>query len=118
MSKFSQIAIDGLSNVDPSQIPADASFTIEQRITAGDEMADQYHVVIDAGSIDVHTGPATHPDVVMTQDVDTAEALRVGRLHAQGAFLTGRLSIDGDVNGLLEFGPVLSQLLSHRETNA
>jgi hypothetical protein len=37
--------------------------------------------------------------------------LRLGEIHAQRAFLTGRLSIDGDIDKLLNHGALLSSLL-------
>jgi len=118
MSTFRQHAIDGLRTVDTSHLASGSRFVIEQRITAGDELIDHYHVVIENGSIDVTRGPSESPNVIMTQDAQTAEALRDGTLHAQAAFLTGRMSIDGDINGLLEFGPVLAGLLASRPADA
>ena len=51
-------------------------------------------------------------DIVISQDVETAAALRAGTTHAQTAYLTGRLTIDGDVDKLLHYGPALQAIVS------
>ncbi len=118
MTEFGEHAIATLKGIDASQIPADATFVLEQRITSEDGTVETYHVVVADNTVDVQLGSASSPDIVMTQDADTAAALRAGETHAQGAFLAGRLSIDGDMNRLLEVGPLLSQLLSSGNSNA
>ena len=87
------------------------SLTIEQRIVDDGECVACYHLVLADGSALVHDGPASHPDVTIEQDSHTATALRSGGLHAQTAFLTGRLTITGDVRKLTEHGPLLAELL-------
>ncbi len=111
MNQFGEHATEALAGVDASQIPSDLSLVLEQQVTNGDTIVDQYHVVIADGAVRIESGAADNPDVVLKQDSETAEALRNGTLHSQRAFLTGRLSIDGDINALLEHGPLLAQLL-------
>lgn len=112
MDQFGTHAASALANLDTSNIDPDVHVVLEQQVLSGDEIIDHYHVVVANGSVSVEPGPADNADVILRQSADTAQALRDGSLHAQAAFLTGRLSIDGDVNRLLEHGPLLAQLLS------
>ena len=91
---------------------AGVSFTIEQRILDGSDLEACYHLVLADRSAQVHDGPAVDADVTIEQDATTARALRSGELHAQNAFLTGRLTITGDVRKLIEHGSLLGDLLS------
>lgn len=108
---FGGHASAAMANIDASEISTDVEFVLEQQVTENGEIVDQYHVVIANGAVNVVPGPAPSPDVVLKQDAATARSLRDGTLHAQNAFLTGRLSIDGDINSLLEHGPLIAQLL-------
>lgn len=90
-------------------------FTIEQRITDNDRAVETYHVSIKDGSVEVVDGPASAPDVTIRQNVKTAEELRSGTVHAQRAFLTGQLIVDGDVHKLLAHGQLLAELLRPSE---
>jgi len=112
MNQFGSHAAAALAELDAAAIPDDVRMVLEQRITSDGETVDQYHVRIADGVVQVEDGPATDPDVILRQDAGTAEALQDGRLHAQQAFLTGRLSIEGDIDRLLEHGPLLAQLLA------
>lgn len=111
MNEFGNHASSALSGIDRAAVSNEVDFVLEQQVTDNDEIVDRYHVVIRGGDVEVVAGPAQNPSVVLKQDVATARALRDGTLHAQNAFLTGRLSIDGDINGLLDHGPLLTQLL-------
>jgi hypothetical protein len=95
---------------------ADIDLVIEQRIADADEVVSNYHVCIANGEVDVIDGPAEAPDVTISQDLATAQALQRGDVHAQTAFLTGRLNIDGDIHKLLDHGELLANLLGgHRD---
>ena len=90
---------------------ADIDLVIEQRIIDADALVSNYHVCIANGEVDVIDGPAPSPDVTISQDLATAQALQRGDVHAQTAFLTGRLNIDGDIHKLLDHGNLLADLL-------
>lgn len=90
---------------------ADIDLVIEQRIVDANTIVSNYHVCIANGEVDVIDGPAEAPDVTISQDLVTAQALQRGNVHAQTAFLTGRLSIDGDIHKLLDHGDLLTDLL-------
>ncbi len=111
MHDFGAHATTALANMTNSDIPDDVHLVLEQIVHDSDEVVDQYHIVVANGDVQVVAGPAENADVVLRQDAATARALREGTLHAQNAFLTGRLSIDGDINKLLEHGPLLAALL-------
>ena len=111
MAEFATHTATVLSGLTEGDVPPDANLTIEQVVTNGDDVVDRFHVRLSGGTVEVVPGPAEAADVTITQDVETARALRSGDTHAQRAFLTGRLSIDGDIDRLLEHGPLLSSLL-------
>ena len=111
LDSYGQHTADAISKLDTSAVPKDVSLTLEQVITSGKDVVGHYHLVLKDGTAGVHPGAATKPDITIRQDAQTAQALRDGELHAQGAFLTGRLAIEGDMDKLLEYGPLLSELL-------
>jgi len=100
-----------LAAIDEAALPEDLSLVIEQRITDGAVTKECFHVSLDSGVMTVTDGPATNADIVISQDEETARGIRAGNTHAQTAFLTGRLTIDGDVDALLQNAAVLQQLL-------
>ena len=112
LDPYAQHTADALSERDLSAVPDDVALTIEQVISDAGEVVGHYHLKIEEGAALVLPGAPVHPDVTIRQDAETAMALRDGTLHAQGAFLTGRLSVDGDINKLLEHSGLLSELLS------
>ncbi len=112
LDSYAQRTADALAERDMSVVSHDVALTIEQVITEDGAVVGHYHLTISDGAALVHSGAPTAADITIRQDAETAQALRDGTLHAQGAFLTGRLSVDGDINKLLEHGPLLAQLLS------
>lgn len=112
LDSYAQRTADRLAHLDASTLDSQVAMTIEQVITDDDDVVGHYHLVLGSGSATVHAGAATDPDIIIKQDAETARALRDGTLHAQGAFLTGKLSVDGDINKLIEHGPLLSRLLA------
>ncbi len=68
--------------------------------------SDTFRVAVDDGTIDIGRGAASHPDLVLTTDPGTLEALVFGGLDVRTAERTHKLSIDGDrarLDGLLSF---------------
>ena len=111
MNDFASYASTSLAHLRDDDRLDGIDLTIEQRILDGDEVVACYHVVLGASGVRVVDGPAERADVAIEQDTDTALALRSGALHAQSAFLTGRLTVRGDVQKLVEHGAILSELL-------
>ncbi len=112
LDSYAQHTAAAIEQLDTSALSQDVSITLEQVITSDGETVGHYHLVLANGAANVHPGAATSPDITIKQDAETAQALRDGILHAQGAFLTGRLSVDGDIAKLIEHGPLLSSLLA------
>ncbi len=50
----------------------------------------------------------TESDVTLTADTDTFESILSGDLDATAAFMTGKLSVDGDMGMAMKLGSVLS----------
>ena len=73
--------------------------TIEQRVTG--EAACVWHVVIVAGEVTYHDGPALNPTVTLSGSRSTISAIRSGEKSAQRAFLDGDLKVGGDITMLL-----------------
>lgn len=109
-SRFADHATQALRALEADTIPPDLQLTIEQRILDDNEIVDRYVVTLSNGTASVATGD-TQADVVISQDVQTAQAIQSGSTHAQTAYLTGRLTIDGDVEKLLTYGPQLKSLV-------
>ncbi len=113
MNSFADHSAVALDRLDPTVDLDGVDLVIEQHVTDddGDEV---WHLEIANGRVSSVTGPADRADVTLRQDAATAQALRDGSLHAQHAFLTGRLVIDGDISKLLAHGDLLSKLLRSR----
>lgn len=111
MTDFAKHTGEAIAALDETAFADDVELTIEQQINDGDELVEQFHVRLHAGTATVVTGAAPAPDITIRQDLETARALRLGEIHAQRAFLTGRLSIDGDIDKLLTHGALLASLL-------
>lgn len=111
MAEFGNHTADVLAHLADGDVPIDARFIIDQQVTADDAVVEEFRVRIADGSAAVTDIDGEPADITIRQDIDTARALRSGEIHAQRAFLTGRLSIDGNIDKLLEHGPLLTSLL-------
>jgi len=47
-------------------------------------------------------------DVTLTADADTFKAILDGEMNPTGAFMSGKLSVDGDMGMAMQLGSVLS----------
>ena len=84
----------------------DVQLTVQQVVTGGPDGDAAYHVAIDDGTVRVVTGEASNATVTFIQNWDTATAISRGELSAQGAFMTGRIRVRGDLPKLVEYGNV------------
>ena len=84
--------------------PDGSPFTVQQVVTHGDRPDDDVSWAITLGDGRIRVEPGRHddPTITFTQDTDTASAIHRGDLSAQGAFMTGRLRVGGDVQVLLD----------------
>lgn len=73
--------------------------------TAKFVIADEGAIVIDAGGARAADDEA---DVTLSADAETFEAILKGDLDATAAFMSGRLSVDGDMGLAMKLGSVLA----------
>jgi hypothetical protein len=61
------------------------------------------HLDTSAGDLDIETGHLDQPDLTITVDYETARAILIDgdAQAAMGAFLSGRIKVDGDITKLL-----------------
>ncbi len=95
-----------------SVLPGGASVRMNQIITDvpfGDGVIDA-HIDSTSGSLSLDLGHIDSPDVTITVDYVTAQAIFVEQDTAQAmqAFMTGRIRIDGDLSKLLALQSVAS----------
>lgn len=110
-SPFADHTARSLERIDDTAIPDDLDLVIEQRIVEAGNVVEQYWVVFRDGAASVRA-EALDPDIVISQDPETAHAIQAGTSNAQTAYLTGRLTIDGDVDKLLTVGPGLQSIVA------
>lgn len=73
--------------------------------TAKFVIADEGAIVIDADGARAADDEA---DVTLSADAETFEAILKGDLDATSAFMSGRLSVDGDMGLAMKLGSVLA----------
>lgn len=73
--------------------------------TAKFVIADEGAIVIDAGGARAADEEA---EVTLSADAETFEAILKGDLDATAAFMSGRLSVDGDMGLAMKLGSVLA----------
>lgn len=93
-----------------TQADSDANLTIQQRVTGTPAGDVAYSVVVAEGRIAVQPGEAAAADVSITQDHETAEAIRAGELTSVNAFMSGRIRATGNMGKLLEHQAILLHL--------
>lgn len=89
----------------PAPLATAGTVLVVQQLVDGATHGDvAYHVAVDAddGAVAVRRGMATDPTVTFSQDYDTAVAVARGEVSAQGAFMAGRIRVQGDLPRLAE----------------
>jgi len=74
---------------------------VQHVVTGRSDGVVTYHVRIGADGVKLCPGEAAEPTVVFTEDYATAAAIGRGELSAQGAFMTGRIRVRGDLPKLV-----------------
>jgi putative sterol carrier protein len=88
----------------------DVRISVQQVVTGGPDGDTAYQVVIDDGTVRVVKGEAADATVTFVQDWQTASAIGRGELSAQGAFMSGRIRVRGDLPKLVECADVFSEV--------
>lgn len=96
MSDLLQKAVDGLN-----EKLAENGFDGSAKFVIGDEGS----VVINGTTASVSDDDA---DVTMTADVDTFTSIMEGDMNPTSAFMTGKLTIDGDMGKAMALASVLA----------
>lgn len=68
-------------------------------------IADEGDIIIDADGARAGDEDA---DVTLSADADTFQAILAGDLNATSAFMTGKLSVDGDMSKAMQLGAILT----------
>ena len=95
MSEVIDAAIAALKDKDTSEFDGTAKFVIE----------DAGMIMLDGAGVRAADDPA---DVTLTADAETFQAILTGDLDPTSAFMSGRLSVDGDMGMAMQLGAVLS----------
>ena len=95
MSEVIDAAIAALKYKDTSEFDGTAKFVIE----------DAGMIMLDGAGVRAADDPA---DVTLTADAETFQAILTGDLDPTSAFMSGRLSVDGDMGMAMQLGAVLS----------
>lgn len=96
MSDILEAAVKALNaKLDGGGIGGSVKFVIE----------DEGSVRIDEDGASIDDGPA---DCVLTADADTFRGMLDGEVNPTGAFMSGRLKVDGDMGLAMKLGSILA----------
>lgn len=70
----------------------------------------RYWLKIDGGGVQLHAGEVPAPDATIQQDYETAAALARSELNPVGAFMSGKLRINGSMMLLMQLQGALTEL--------
>jgi len=95
-----------------SDILAKAAEALNEKLISGEftasakfEIADLGAIVLDASGARVSDDDA---DVTLSADVETFEEILSGELNPTSAFMSGKLTIDGDMGTAMQLASVLA----------
>ncbi|WP_425052088.1 SCP2 sterol-binding domain-containing protein [Psychromarinibacter sp. S121] len=95
MSEVIDAAVAALNEKDTSEFDGKAKFLIE----------DEGAIVLDSAGARAADEDA---DVTLSADAETFQAILSGAMDPTSAFMTGKLSVDGDMGMAMQLGAVLS----------
>ena len=81
-----------------------------QNVIATSDGTKRYWFRIADGSVDLQSGDAPTPDATIEQDEATAAGLARGEINPVGAFMSGKLKINGSMMLLMQLQGALSEL--------
>lgn len=89
---------------------AGSSAATIQNVIATQDGQKRYWIKIEDGSVDLGSGDVDGADATIEQEYETAAALARSELNAVGAFMSGKLRINGSMMLLMQLQGALSQL--------
>jgi putative sterol carrier protein len=95
MSDVIEAAVAALNDKIDDGIDGSVKFVIE----------DEGSIIVDAGGVRAGDDEA---DVTLTADLDTFKAMMDGELNPTAAFMTGKLTVDGDMGMAMKLGAALA----------
>lgn len=95
MSDIVNAAVDALNEKLSGSFAGSAKFMIEG----------EGAIMLDGEGVRAEDGDA---DVTLTADAETFQAILSGDLNPTGAFMSGKLTVDGDMGMAMQLGSVLS----------
>ena len=89
-----------------------AATALNEKLSGGDFNASAKFTIADLGSIVLDAGGARvgddDADVTLSADADTFEQILNGELNPTGAFMSGKLTVDGDMGVAMQLASVLA----------
>lgn len=89
---------------------AGSSAATIQNVIATQDGQKRYWIKIEDGSVDLGSGDVDGADATIEQEYETAAALARSELNPVGAFMSGKLRINGSMMLLMQLQGALSQL--------
>ncbi|CAM8646159.1 SCP2 sterol-binding domain containing protein [Acidimicrobiia bacterium] len=86
------------------------STLILQQTVRSDDDTITWHIRFENGSVSLHVGAAENPTVAFSCDRSIADAIHIGLISAQAAFMSGNLQLGGDVSALISNGELFAGL--------
>lgn len=89
---------------------SDVDLTLQFEVTDAPEGTEhRYYITVAEGAAEALAGDADDPDVTITNDYETAQAVSKGDLNTQMAFMTGKLKVTGNMAKLMMNQAMLTQ---------
>ena|SRR5207253_1801174 len=105
-----QVAVAAHDDPEVQAAASGVSLTVQQIVTDGPDGEVVWYVRLGDGKVEIVSGRAPDPEVVITQSHETATAVGRGGLSPAEAFATGRLKLAGQVGLLIRNQPAFEQL--------
>lgn len=91
-------------NADPSKM---AGVTATYQFNLGGDGGGNYNVVFTDGVAQVNEGTAENPSITISMDAADFMDMVSGKLDAMGAFMSGKLKVEGDMSLAMRLQAIL-----------
>ncbi|SFQ95722.1 SCP2 sterol-binding domain-containing protein [Desulfoscipio geothermicus] len=82
-------------NADPTKM---AGVTATYQFNLSGDGGGSYNVVFNDGTAQINEGVADNPNIIISMEAADFQDLVSGKLDAMGAFMTGKLKVEGDMS--------------------